>query len=96
MCSQRNKTNQKEREVGYDGNVRLWHARVPASVVGGQAWMGVHVKPADPVTAADGRIMTVSAGGPILRVWDVLGTSTSLGAGVVGEEEDTGTTFRVR
>lgn len=82
---------------GYDGTVRLWDARVPASEGGGQAWMGRHGKPVESVVVGDEGTMAVSAGGPILRVWDMLGASTSRGAGVFGEEEeDTGTTFCVK
>ncbi|BGO97179.1 U3 small nucleolar RNA-associated protein 15 [Rhodotorula toruloides] len=92
---------------GYDSTVRLWDARVPDSEGSGCVWIGRHGKPVDQVLVGEQGTMAVSAGGPILRVWDLLGASTSRssGAGAVmeggddaatGKEEeevDTGTAY---
>ncbi|GAA6035084.1 hypothetical protein JCM8097_002176 [Rhodosporidiobolus ruineniae] len=74
---------------GYDGTVRLWDARVPDSEGSGCVWVGRHGKPIDAVLVGEQGTMAMSAGGPILRVWDLLGASTSrssAGAGPFGEE----------
>ncbi|BGP19053.1 hypothetical protein JCM10213_009237 [Rhodosporidiobolus nylandii] len=93
---------------GYDGTVRLWDSRVPDSEGSGCVWVGRHGKPIDAVLVGEQGTMAMSAGGPILRVWDLLGASTSrssagggafgdeLAAGATGEEEeevDTGTQY---
>ncbi|GAA6009957.1 hypothetical protein JCM11491_000880 [Sporobolomyces phaffii] len=61
---------------GYDNTVRLWDARV-AGAASGCVWVGRHGKPVDQVLVGDQGTMAVSAGGPIMRVWDLLGASTS-------------------
>jgi U3 small nucleolar RNA-associated protein 15 len=74
---------------GYDGTVRLWDARVPDTEGSGCVWVGRHGKPVDAVLVGEQGTMAVSAGGPIMRVWDLLGASTSrssTGAGPFGEE----------
>lgn len=92
---------------GYDSTVRLWDARVPDSEGSGCVWIGRHGKPVDQVLVGEQGTMAVSAGGPILRVWDLLGASTSRSSGAgaemeggydaaTGEEEeevDTGTAY---
>lgn len=94
---------------GYDSTVRLWDARVPDSEGSGCVWVGRHGKPVDQVLVGEQGTMAVSAGGPILRVWDLLGASTSrstgAGAAIEGgfdapasgveeeEEVDTGTAY---
>ncbi|ORY90894.1 WD40-repeat-containing domain protein [Leucosporidium creatinivorum] len=81
---------------GYDGTVRLWDARVPASEGGGQVWMGRHGKPVEDVIVGQSGTMAISAGGPIMRVWDLLGASTSrsgLGQEEMDEEVDTGSQY---
>lgn len=82
---------------GYDGTVRLWDSRV--SEGSGQVWLGRHGKPVEDVLVAPSGTMALSAGGPILRVWDLLGASTSRGAiGEDGEEleRDTGAEMCVK
>ncbi|GAA5984109.1 hypothetical protein JCM11641_000316 [Rhodosporidiobolus odoratus] len=74
---------------GYDGTVRLWDSRVPDSEGSGCVWVGRHGKPIDAVLVGEQGTMAMSAGGPILRVWDLLGASTSrssAGGGAFGEE----------
>ncbi|GAA6012529.1 hypothetical protein JCM10207_009032 [Rhodosporidiobolus poonsookiae] len=93
---------------GYDSTVRLWDARVPDSEGSGCVWVGRHGKPIDAVLVGEQGTMAVSAGGPIVRVWDLLGASTSrssatgtaFGDEVLGgaeeddgEEVDTGTQY---
>ncbi|GAA5831099.1 hypothetical protein JCM11251_005142 [Rhodosporidiobolus azoricus] len=78
---------------GYDGTVRLWDARVPDTEGSGCVWVGRHGKPIDAVLVGEQGTMAVSAGGPIVRVWDLLGASTSrssTGAGSFGEEVQAG------
>jgi U3 small nucleolar RNA-associated protein 15 len=58
--------------------------------------MGRHGKPVEDVIVGQSGTMAVSAGGPIMRVWDLLGASTSrsgLGGDEVEEEVDTGTQY---
>ncbi|TNY23388.1 WD40-repeat-containing domain protein [Rhodotorula diobovata] len=62
---------------GYDSTVRLWDSRVPESEGSGCVWVGRHGKPVDAVLVGEQGTMAVSAGGPIMRVWDLLGASTS-------------------
>ncbi|GJN87988.1 hypothetical protein Rhopal_000943-T1 [Rhodotorula paludigena] len=62
---------------GYDSTVRLWDARVPDTEGSGCVWVGRHGKPIDQVLVGEQGTMAVSAGGPIVRVWDLLGASTS-------------------
>ncbi|PAK71730.1 hypothetical protein B8W95_13250, partial [Staphylococcus pasteuri] len=62
-------------------------------------------KPVDQVLVGEQGTMAVSAGGPIMRVWDLLGASTSRSAGAgdaleggydvstADDEVDTGTTY---
>ncbi|GAA5905871.1 hypothetical protein JCM8208_003363 [Rhodotorula glutinis] len=93
---------------GYDSTVRLWDSRVPDSEGSGCVWVGRHGKPVDAVLVGEQGTMAVSAGGPIMRVWDLLGASTSrsgaldggfdVEGGAVaaqqdGVEEDTGTQY---
>ncbi|GAA5857356.1 hypothetical protein JCM8547_002237 [Rhodosporidiobolus lusitaniae] len=92
---------------GYDGTVRLWDSRIPDTEGSGCVWVGRHGKPVDVVLVGEQGTMAVSAGGPIMRVWDLLGASTSrssAGGGVFGgetaggreedeEEVDTGTQY---
>lgn len=88
---------------GYDGTVRLWDARVRER--GGEVWLGRHGKPVEDVIVGEEGTMAVSAGGPIVRVWDLLGASTSASPsagdnnaadGDEGETEDTGTQYCVK
>ncbi|KPV76923.1 uncharacterized protein RHOBADRAFT_12153 [Rhodotorula graminis WP1] len=74
---------------GYDSTVRLWDSRVPDSEGSGCVWVGRHGKPVDAVLVGDQGTMAVSAGGPIMRVWDLLGA----GAREDDVEEDTGTQY---
>ena len=76
---------------GYDGTVRLWDSRVPNGEGGGQVWLGRHGKPVEDVIVASSGTTAISAGGPIMRVWDLLGASTSRPLGEENEEQDTGT-----
>ncbi|GAA6059631.1 hypothetical protein JCM10212_004134 [Sporobolomyces blumeae] len=62
---------------GYDNTVRLWDSRIPDSEGSGCVWVGRHGKPVDQVLVGEQGTMAVSAGGPIMRVWDLLGASTS-------------------
>ncbi|GAA5970857.1 hypothetical protein JCM8115_007020 [Rhodotorula mucilaginosa] len=90
---------------GYDSTVRLWDSRVPDSEGSGCVWVGRHGKPVDQVLVGEQGTMAVSAGGPIMRVWDLLGASTSRSAGAgdaleggydvstADDEVDTGTTY---
>lgn len=64
---------------GYDNTVRLWDSRV--STGSGCVWLGRHGKPVDSVLVGDQGTMAISAGGPIMRVWDLLGASTSRSRG---------------
>lgn len=76
---------------GYDGTVRLWDARVSPGEAGGQVWMGRHGKPVEDVIVGSSGTTAISAGGPIMRVWDLLGASTSRPLGEGEEEQDSGT-----
>ncbi|GAA6047740.1 hypothetical protein JCM3770_001754 [Rhodotorula araucariae] len=92
---------------GYDSTVRLWDSRVPDSEGSGCVWVGRHGKPVDAVLVGEQGTMAVSAGGPIMRVWDLLGASTSRSDALDGgfdvdggveqqpeeEEVDTGTQY---
>lgn len=90
---------------GYDSTVRLWDSRVPDSEGSGCVWVGRHGKPVDQVLVGEQGTMAISAGGPIMRVWDLLGASTSRSAGAgdaleggydvstADDEVDTGTTY---
>ncbi|BGP37332.1 U3 small nucleolar RNA-associated protein 15 [Rhodotorula kratochvilovae] len=92
---------------GYDSTVRLWDSRVPDSEGSGCVWVGRHGKPVDAVLVGEQGTMAVSAGGPIMRVWDLLGASTSRSGALDGgfdvegsaeeqpeeEEVDTGTQY---
>ncbi|GAA5901891.1 U3 small nucleolar RNA-associated protein 15 [Sporobolomyces salmoneus] len=63
---------------GYDNTVRLFDARVSSSSSSsGCVWIGRHGKPVDQVLVGEQGTMAISAGGPIMRVWDLLGASTS-------------------
>ncbi|GAA5951430.1 hypothetical protein JCM21900_004407 [Sporobolomyces salmonicolor] len=73
---------------GYDGTVRLWDARVPDSEGSGCVWVGRHGKPVDQVLVGEQGTMAISAGGPIMRVWDLLGASTSRSRAVSGFQPD--------
>lgn len=81
---------------GYDGTVRLWDARVKER--GGEVWLGRHGKPVEDVIVGQEGTMAVSAGGPIVRVWDLLGAASSSrvvnagGEGEDGEGQDEGET----
>ncbi|KAK4049766.1 U3 small nucleolar RNA-associated protein 15 [Microbotryomycetes sp. JL221] len=84
---------------GYDGTVRLWDARVEER--GGEVWLGRHGKPVEDVIVSPTGTMAVSAGGPIVRVWDLLGASSSASTSAgstdaEGEIEDTGTQYCVK
>ncbi|KAM0749819.1 WD40 repeat-like protein [Meredithblackwellia eburnea MCA 4105] len=97
---------------GYDGTVRLWDSRVPQAEHGGQAWLARHGKPVESVLVGPSGTVALSAGGPILRVWDLLAATTSRGRissdeqgggdnldggdAEGDEDEDTGTTMCVR
>jgi len=94
---------------GYDSTVRLWDSRVPDNEGSGCVWVGRHGKPVDAVLIGEQGTMAVSAGGPIMRVWDLLGASTSRSGALDGGydveggaraaaqaddvEEDTGTQY---
>ncbi|BGP45421.1 U3 small nucleolar RNA-associated protein 15 [Rhodotorula kratochvilovae] len=92
---------------GYDSTVRLWDSRVPDSEGSGCVWVGRHGKPVDAVLVGEQGTMAVSAGGSIMRVWDLLGASTSRSGALDGgfdvegsaeeqpeeEEVDTGTQY---
>ncbi|SCZ92462.1 BZ3500_MvSof-1268-A1-R1_Chr5-2g07880 [Microbotryum saponariae] len=89
----------------YDGTVRLWDSRQAER--DGQVWLGKHGKPVDEVLVGDNGTLACSAGGPILRVWDLLGATTSSITTVdrTGDEApeyedderlDTGTSYCVR
>ncbi|GAA5841471.1 hypothetical protein JCM9279_000664 [Rhodotorula babjevae] len=93
---------------GYDSTVRLWDSRIPDSEGSGCVWVGRHGKPVDAVLVGEQGTMAVSAGGPIMRVWDLLGASTSRSGALDGGfdveggaaaaqvddvEEDTGTQY---
>lgn len=54
--------------------------------------MGRHGKPVEDVIVGESGTMAISAGGPIMRVWDLLGASTS-GSGTEEDEVDTGTQY---
>lgn len=84
----------------------MWDARVPDSEGSGCVWVGRHGKPVDQILVGEQGTMAVSAGGPIMRVWDLLGASTSRSAGAgdsldggydaaasTDDEVDTGTTY---
>ncbi|GAA5963769.1 hypothetical protein JCM3765_006845 [Sporobolomyces pararoseus] len=62
---------------GYDNTVRLWDSRTNDNKASGCVWIGRHGKPVDQVLVGDQGTMAISAGGPIMRVWDLLGASTS-------------------
>ncbi|SCV72504.1 BQ2448_4041 [Microbotryum intermedium] len=90
---------------GYDGTVRLWDSRQAER--DGQVWLGKHGKPVDEVLVGENGTLACSAGGPILRVWDLLGATTSsvstdeqVGEGAEEYEDDarldTGTSYCVR
>lgn len=58
--------------------------------------MGRHGKPVEDVIVGQSGTMAISAGGPIMRVWDLLGASTSrsgLGQEEMDEEVDTGSQY---
>lgn len=80
--------------------MRLWDSRVPDSEGSGQVWMGRHGKPVESVIVGETGTMAISAGGPMLRVWDLLGASTSRAGRTFdsGEEMlvDTGAKFCVK
>lgn len=81
---------------GYDGTVRLWDSRVASSEGGAQVWCGRHGKPVEDVIVGSLGTTAISAGGPIMRVWDLLGASTYQPAyhETVDEDDgDTGTTM---
>ncbi|KDE08664.1 hypothetical protein MVLG_01123 [Microbotryum lychnidis-dioicae p1A1 Lamole] len=89
----------------YDGTVRLWDSRQAER--DGQVWLGKHGKPVDEVLVGDNGTLACSAGGPILRIWDLLGATTSSITTVdhTGDEApeyedderlDTGTSYCVR
>jgi U3 small nucleolar RNA-associated protein 15 len=78
---------------GYDGTVRLWDTRVGPGEAGGQVWCGRHGKPVEDVIVGSSGTTAVSAGGPIMRVWDLLGASTSRPYGHEEEVEDSGTSM---
>lgn len=61
----------------YDNTVRLWDQRVGRRSV----WVGSHGRPVDSVLVGEQGTMAVTAGGPIMRVWDLLGASTSRSRG---------------
>ena len=44
---------------------------------GSQVWLGNHGKPVEDVIIGSSGTTAISAGGPIMRVWDLLGASTS-------------------
>ncbi|GAA5877675.1 hypothetical protein JCM1840_004981 [Sporobolomyces johnsonii] len=73
---------------GYDSTVRLWDARVPDSEGSGCVWVGRHGKPVDQVLVGEQGTMAISAGGPIMRVWDLLGASTSRSRAASGFQPD--------
>lgn len=86
---------------GYDGTVRLWDSRVQEG--DGQVWIGRHGKPVEDLIVGPSGTMAISAGGPIVRVWDLLGASTSRAAAPGAEDnvdqddvEDTGTQYCVK
>ncbi|KAM0792958.1 hypothetical protein ACM66B_002716 [Microbotryomycetes sp. NB124-2] len=85
---------------GYDGTVRLWDSRVQER--DGQVWLGRHGKPVEDVIVGPTGTMAVSAGGPIVRVWDLLGASTSTSANDDQDDEsgasvaDTGTQYCIK
>lgn len=82
---------------GYDGTVRLWDSRVAPSEGGAQVWMGRHGKPVEDVIVGPNGTMAVSAGGPIVRVWDLLGASASREEeGMEEGERDSGTGYCVK
>ncbi|GAA5982644.1 hypothetical protein JCM5350_002134 [Sporobolomyces pararoseus] len=67
---------------GYDNTVRLWDSRTNEKSSSGESgsgcvWLGRHGKPVDQVLVGDQGTLAISAGGPIMRVWDLLGASTS-------------------
>lgn len=81
---------------------------MPESEGSGCVWVGRHGKPVDAVLVGEQGTMAVSAGGPIMRVWDLLGASTSRSGALDGGfdveggaaahggedvEEDTGTQY---
>lgn len=59
-------------------------------------WCGRHGKPVEDVIVGSSGTTAISAGGPIMRVWDLLGASTSRAFGeeeFETEDRDTGTSM---
>lgn len=61
---------------GYDRTLRLWDARTaPTESSSGCAWIAEHGFPVEDVVVHPSGTLAVSAGGPVVRMWDLLGAS---------------------
>lgn len=64
----------------YDGSLRLWDSRAPQDS-GESAWSADHGYPIESVVVHSSGTLAVSAGGPVVRIWDLLGGSGGEGDG---------------
>ncbi|KAI8449218.1 WD40-repeat-containing domain protein [Phakopsora pachyrhizi] len=58
---------------GYDGTIKLWDDRMEES--GGLVWTLKHKRPIENILTHPSGTLLVSAGGPLVKVWDILGGS---------------------
>lgn len=64
----------------YDGTIRLWDSRAPQGT-SSSAWSADHGYPVESVLVHPSGTLAVSAGGPVVRLWDLLGGSGGEGEG---------------